>query len=302
MRVPLFELSIFAMMASCVTFAETNLDAAIVPVQLSTDEESEKKDTVVTGVSNWKLDNEHSSVVCAVSHYGLSYIYGRFNSCSGSIEMDFQDPDSAKFRFEIDADSIDSNDASRDVDLRGPKCLDAAQFSTITFESINVTAKDTQRPNGKTKRNFMIDGNLSIHGETRKIKIPLELLAMGNGADGKLRCGFMTKFVVQRSEFGLDAMADSIGDSVAVTFCFQAVRNDEAKELEGENVEANELGGDSKSDELDTGNAPEDKRKSLEELFRKTPNGNSDAESEAESEADSEPGLELINRLLQGAR
>jgi polyisoprenoid-binding protein YceI len=298
MRVPLFEILMLAMMASCVMFAETNLAAAIAPVQLSTDGESEEKDTVVTGVYNWELDNEHSSVVCAVSHFGLSYIYGRFNTCSGSIEMDFQNPDSAKFRFEIDADSIDSNNASRDVDLRGPNCLDARQFSTITFESINVTAKDTQRPDGKTKRTFMIDGNLSIAGETRKTKIPLELLAMGNGADGKLRCGFMSKFVVRRSDFGLDAMADSIGDSVAVTFCFQAVRKNEEKESEDDSVEAIDFGSDKESkSEFGADKDAEDKRKSLEELFRKTPsNDNDEAEIESESESDSEPDLRLIDQ------
>ena len=282
MRVTLLTLSVFAMMATCVLFAGTNLHAAIVPVQLSNaDEESEKSDEAIEGVSNWEIDNEHTSVVCAVSHFGLSYVYGRFNRCSGSVEMDFQQPDSAKFRFEVDSSSVDTNDASRDDKLRGSDCLDAALYETITFESISVKAKDVPQAGGKTKRTFLVMGNLTMRGETRKIDIPVELLAMGKGADKKLRCGFMSKFVVRRSDFGLDAMADTVGDSVAVTFCFQAIRKTDVA--------------DEKSIfERDSDADADDKSNELEELFRK--NGTEDDKDDDKSETRTE--LDELNLLL----
>ncbi|WP_075081805.1 YceI family protein [Mariniblastus fucicola] len=220
------------------------------------------QDDVMDGASTWKIDNEHTSIVCSVSHFGLSFIYGRFNQCAGSVEMDFQNPDSTKFRFEIDPDSIDSNNASRDVQLRGPTCLDAAQYETITFESIAVKSVDKPAAAGKTKRTFEVEGNLTLHGETRKITMPIELLAMGNGPEGKMRCGFMSRFVVRRSDFGIDALPKSVGDSVAVTFCFQAVHQQPEPE---EKVEAVEFDGDDVSKSRFGEDAD---RRRLNELFR----------------------------------
>ena len=220
MRVP-FLIIIF--LAAIMTVCDGH-PALAMPIQ-------ESANTGIDGTSTWEIDNQQTSLVCAVSHYGLSFIYGRFNTCSGSVEMNFQEPDETKFKFEVDPDSIDSNDASRDISLRGESCLDARQYPTIKFESQTVEADDQQIA-GKTKRTFKVTGNLSMHGETRRKTIPVELLAIGNGPDKQLRCGFMSRFVVSRSEFGLDAMPDSIGDSVAVTFCFQAIRQEKVPAAE----------------------------------------------------------------------
>lgn len=220
------------------------------------------------GTSTWKLDNQQSSLVCAVSHYGLSFIYGRFNTCAGSVEMNFQEPDQSKFRFKIDADSIDTNDASRDITLRGESCLDARQYESITFESLAVEAED-KKISGKTKRTFLATGNLTIHGETRRVTIPIELLAIGNGPDQQLRCGFMSRFVVSRNEFGLNALAESIGDSIAVTFCFQAVRQEERKEEANEEVTDSpfRFSAPGENDKTAPEEDPIDEKQRLEDLF-----------------------------------
>lgn len=229
-------------------------------------ESADKEARLMDGTSTWAVDNEHTSVVCAASHFGLSFVYGRFNKCSGSVKMDFQEPNSSKFTFEIDPDSIDTNNASRDIELRGPNCLEVSKFKTITFESTSVKAEDKLISTGKTKRTFKVTGNLSMHGETREVTLPMELLAMGNGPKGKLRCGFISRFVVSRSDFGLDALKESVGDSIAVTFCFQAVRqqpdpeDEKAKPFDLQKVEP----------EGDDGVKSE--REKIEELFRpKTP-------------------------------
>lgn len=185
----------------------------------SQDDEAKNKSE---GPSTWTIDTESASVVCAVSHYGLSFIYGRFNTCSGQIELDHSKPNETKFKFEIDPNSLDSNNLLRDIQLRGTACLDVLQYDSIKFESTSVQTKDGRSSEGKFKRTFHITGDLSLHGVTREITIPLEFLGMGNGHDEKLRCGFMSRFVIKRSDFGIDRMKESVGENVAVTFCFQA--------------------------------------------------------------------------------
>ncbi len=230
-----------------IAFAQTEKPKPITPAD------------VAKGVSTWQLDNEHTSLVCAVSHYGLSFIYGRFNTCSGSVEMNFEAPNNSTFRFQIDPDSVDTNDMARDMGIRGQNCLESGTYSSITFQSLSVESKDREEA-GKTKRTFLVTGNLTIHGITKQLTIPVELLAMGNGPDGELRCGFMSRFAIRRSEFGLDALSDSVGDNVAVTFCFQAKHTQEATIDEAKPFRFGDV---DKKENLDL----QTKQKRLEKLF-----------------------------------
>lgn len=253
-----------------VTFLSSGNSAAAMQL-LQEPTPAKSPDDVMKGVSQWSIDNEHTSMVCAVSHFGLSFIYGRFNDCSGTVEINFEDPGSSKFRVKVNPVSIDTNDVARDLQLRGPRGLDAAQYDSITFESAVVEVENNQGAS-KTGRRFQVTGNLSMHGETRRIKIPIDLLAMGKGPDGKLRCGFMSRFVVSRSEFGLEEMQNTVGDSVAVTFCFQTVyQKSEVKE----EPKTNPFRFGSERDD-GSENVPATERKKLEDLF--SPRSRSDDE------------------------
>jgi polyisoprenoid-binding protein YceI len=63
-----------------------------------------------------------------------------------------------------------------------------------------------------------------MHGQERDITIPLQLLGVGKGPNGKVRMGMLGKFKLRRSEFGMNRLMEAIGDEVAVTFSFQAIR------------------------------------------------------------------------------
>ena len=45
----------------------------------------------------FEVDNSHTSIVFAVSHFNLSYTYGRFNKTSGSFELDRTTPNNSEF-------------------------------------------------------------------------------------------------------------------------------------------------------------------------------------------------------------
>jgi polyisoprenoid-binding protein YceI len=251
--------------------SSSNVASAMQLLPESDSPTGQSSDDVMKGVSQWSIDNEHTSMVCAVSHYGLSFLYGRFNDCSGTVELNFEEPGSSKFRVEVNPSSIDTNDATRDLQLRGPEGLDAAQYDSITFESAVVEVENNQGAT-KTGRRFQVTGNLTLHGETRRIKIPVDLLGMGKGSDGNLRCGFMSRFVVSRSEFGIDAMPDTVGDSVAVTFCFQTVR----KKTETEKAPDARPFRFGNEDQSGLKDEPSTERSELENLF--SPRSSSDDE------------------------
>jgi polyisoprenoid-binding protein YceI len=161
----------------------------------------------------YTIDNAHTSLVFSVSHFNISYSYGRFNKVAGEFTISKGLADS--FRFSIDAASIDTNEEERDQHLRGPDFFDAQQFPEITFESTRI-----ERANGS----FNVVGNLTMLGETRQITIPVRPVGIGTGPFGKERAGFFATFTVKRSEFGMDKMMQTVGNSVRITFSFEGVK------------------------------------------------------------------------------
>jgi polyisoprenoid-binding protein YceI len=177
----------------------------------------------------FEVDNDHTSLLFAVSHAGLSYTYGRFEKCSGQILLE-ENLDDTYFRFEIDVASINTNSRLRDDHLRGPEFFDTEQYSKITFASTDVKRDEANE-------NYVVTGTMSMHGVERKVEMPITMVGIGKGPMGKTRGGFIAKFTIQRSDFGIDAMPKVIGDQIAITFSFEGVLKDNPPEAENQSSE-----------------------------------------------------------------
>jgi polyisoprenoid-binding protein YceI len=118
-------------------------------------------------VEDYAIDNSHTSLVFAVSHFGLSYTYGRFNKCEGEFQLDKGELTTKGFSFTIDANSIDTNNEERDTHLRGPDFFDTERFDEIKF----VTT-------GYTKENgvYKIKGDMTMLGQTKPLSMPVNHL------------------------------------------------------------------------------------------------------------------------------
>ena len=162
------------------------------------------------------LDDQHTSVVFAANHFGYSYTYGMFGKYQGKFSVDMANPTASKFQFSIDAASLDTKSVKRDEHLRGPDFFNVKQFPEITFVSKSVASKD-----GKT---LNITGDLTMHGVTRSIVLPLTYLGAGKGPYGKDRIGFYGTFKVKRSEFGIKAYVPNIADDVTLVISFEGIK------------------------------------------------------------------------------
>ncbi len=161
---------------------------------------------------NFVLDPTHTSIIFSISHLGYSFTYGRFNTCSGLFSLD---GGNSQFSFSIDAGSLDTNDLKRDEHLRGADFFNVNQFPTITFQSTAVAVEGDV---------YNITGNLSMHGVTRQVTIPMKKLGEGPGPGGGYHSGFMTQFQIKRSDFGMTGMVGPIGDEVALSVSFEGIR------------------------------------------------------------------------------
>ena len=137
----------------------------------------------------------HASVKFKISHLGYSWLYGRFNTFSGSFSYDETNPAAAKASVEIDTTSVDTNHAERDKHLRSDDFLDVDKFPKAHFVSTGFQ----DQGGGKG----LLTGDLTLHGVTKPISI--EVMHIGSGKDpwGGFRSGFSGATKLTLSDFGI---------------------------------------------------------------------------------------------------
>lgn len=168
----------------------------------------------VRAADEYTVDPMHSGVNFKISHLGLSWIYGRFDSYSGNFTLDPADPGKCAFGLTIKAASIDTNNAKRDDHLRSPDFFNVKQFSAIRFKSTAV------KP---VKDGYAVTGDLTLHGVTKPVTFTL---LGGRKAEfqGMQRTGFSTELVLKRSEFGMVKFAEALGDDVHIAISFEGIK------------------------------------------------------------------------------
>ena len=118
----------------------------------------------------WRLDPARSSVEFHVRHfYGLMTVKGRFAGFEGTLDLRAQ----PAVRLTIDAASLDTKLAKRDVHLRSRDFFDVERQPQVRFVSDSATL------DGDTLR---VRGALHAAGK----QIPLELGAALRASDGEL--------------------------------------------------------------------------------------------------------------------
>lgn len=165
-------------------------------------------------VDVWLVDKTHSDVSFKVRHF-VANSKGTFNDFSGKIVADAEKPQNSTVEFVIKTASIDTNHERRDKHLRSADFFDAEKYPEITFRSTKV------QPLGKNR--FNVTGNLTMHGVTREIVLPVAFLGSVKQANGGEKGGFEVGVTLNRKDFGivwnraLDQGAAMLGDEVEIS-------------------------------------------------------------------------------------
>jgi polyisoprenoid-binding protein YceI len=166
----------------------------------------------ITAQTAWKVDASHSKLGFSVTHMMVSETEGKFKVYTGNIssksETDFTD---ASIDFMADVNSINTDDEKRDGHLKSADFFDAAKYPNITFKATSM--KPTKAPN-----TYDLEGDLTMHGVTKKIK----LLAVGapkavKDPYGNIRYAFKVTGKLNRSDYGLKWNAVLEAGGVAVS-------------------------------------------------------------------------------------
>lgn len=168
--------------------------------------------------STYTIDPSHSFANYSIRHV-VSKATGTFNDVSGTVELDPANLSSAKVKAVINVASINTGLAKRDEHVKADKYLDAAKYTQITFESTKVSAKSNTEG--------LMTGNLTLHGVTKEITIPVKVLGFGTDPWGGNRAGFEGAIKLKASDFGLGWATGSnapLGDDVDVTLLIEGIK------------------------------------------------------------------------------
>ncbi|WP_299235406.1 YceI family protein [uncultured Halomonas sp.] len=159
--------------------------------------------TAVMGVSqaqaaDYAIDSEgqHAFIQFKISHLGYSYILGNFEEFSGSFQYDPENLESASAQLEVQVASLNSNHAERDKHIKSDDFLNVGEYPTATFNSTGF------EPSGEGEG--VLTGELTLHGETREIEMPVTLLGEGEDPWGGYRAGFEGSTTLELADYGID--------------------------------------------------------------------------------------------------
>jgi polyisoprenoid-binding protein YceI len=169
----------------------------------------------------YAIDKGHSEAGFQIRHL-VSKVHGRFDDFEGTILIDREKPEASSVTFTAKTASIDTSNADRDKDLRGPNFFDVEKLPELTFKSSKVVAKD--------KDHFDVTGTLSLHGVSKEVTLAVTSSGFAKDPWGGERAGFDVTTTINRKDFGmnfnktLDNGGVLLGDDVQIGIAIEAVK------------------------------------------------------------------------------
>jgi len=142
----------------------------------------------------WTPDKVHSDITFTVTHLAVNKVHGRFNDFDGTVVADGKKPSNSTVEFTIKTASIDTGNTMRDNHLKSPDFFDVEKFPDITFKSTRVA---------KSGKGFVAEGNLTIHGVTKPVRLPFTVAGPVKGPGGSQHVGVETSLQINRRDYGL---------------------------------------------------------------------------------------------------
>jgi polyisoprenoid-binding protein YceI len=167
----------------------------------------------------WQIDPVHTEVSFSVRHMMVSKVRGYFTDFSGTI-VTADEPTDSSVTATIALNSIDTRNEQRDNHIRSADFFDVESHPTMTYRSTSLSG------NGE---NWTVEGELSLHGVTRRVPLSLELNGFTADPFGGQRAGFSATAEINRRDFGIDISMPMdgggvvVGDKITITLEVEAV-------------------------------------------------------------------------------
>jgi polyisoprenoid-binding protein YceI len=141
--------------------------------------------------ATWGLDKTHST-----ANFAIKYMVSTFRTGFENFDVTLDTTgDQPRLTGSVAPDSISVKDENFHAHLQSPDFFDTERHPAITFESTSWRLDGDE---------LVVDGNLTIKGDTRPIEARGQLIAPHEDPWGNTRLGITLEAAVDRTHFGLN--------------------------------------------------------------------------------------------------
>ncbi|MEO6682126.1 MAG: YceI family protein [Ginsengibacter sp.] len=166
-----------------------------------------------THAQNYVPVDEGSEVRFTIRNFGFN-TSGNFKGIKGTIFFNPLFPATATFNVSISTATIDTDNQSRDNDLREELYFDVEKFPEITMVSTKI-----DKTNKTDDGYYFFTGNLIIKGVTKPVSFPFKAEKVSNDYL------FTGEFPINRLDFGVGEKSTVLSQKVIVNLKIQAKAN-----------------------------------------------------------------------------
>ena len=169
----------------------------------------------------YNFDKAHTRIGFTAQHLVISSVDGRFKDYDGTITLDPNDLTKSSVKVTVKTASVDTDNASRDNDLRNSEFLDVAKYPEMTF----VSDKIEKRGDG-----YVAIGTFTLKGVSKKIELPLTFGGPITDPWGMQRVAAKASTKINRQDYGVkynQSMKDGsalVGNEVTITLTVEATK------------------------------------------------------------------------------
>lgn len=155
----------------------------------------------------YRIAKEYTTLSFTATKWKVFKEEGIFQNFQGSIVYIPGRPPACSIAVTVQTASLDTRNETRDKVLRSDDFFDVTKYPTLSFLSVNV------KPTGGDS--FDVTGDLTIHGITRRITVPVKLIGARVMPGIGEFAGFETTFTIDRRDYGVLGSRWS-GNTVAI--------------------------------------------------------------------------------------
>lgn len=160
----------------------------------------------------YKTDKNHSLIGWRLNHFGFSDYFGIFGDVDATLTIDPANLSAAKVEATIPINPVVASAGLRDHLLRAGQNGSKPDFFGPNPEAAKFVSTSVA-PNGNRAT---INGNLTLNGVTKPVKIEAEFTGAGKAMmpPNRLTVGFEGTTTIKRSDFGLNTFVPMVSDEV----------------------------------------------------------------------------------------
>lgn len=145
--------------------------------------------------TTWNIDPTHTNVKFSVTHLVVSEVEGNFRTYGGKVVSPSADFNNASIEFNVDVNSINTDDESRDKHLVGDDFFNAEKFPKMIFKSVSFTKIEGNK--------YKLVGDLTIRDVTKRVTFDVTYGGTVKDPWGNTKAGFKAKSTINRKDYKL---------------------------------------------------------------------------------------------------